>query len=177
MSGTRTGIISYEYSSIHSNVFSNVSSTHPKPIHMMMDAHYVHMRPGMPPTEDLAREAVRRIQAIDGFDRVRFIFLYGSVAAGQARDDSYIDLCLWYDGDATEAERFRFACIKELSDSRYDIQIFSHLPLYIRIEVIRGRLLYAKDLRFVYDTAYHTIKEFDSFKHRFYDYIGKEAMV
>jgi len=76
-----------------------------------------------------------------------------------------------------KAERFRFACINDLSDFRYDIQIFSHLPLYIRIEVIRGRLLYAKDLLFVYDTAYHTIKEFDSFKHRFYDYIGKEGMV
>ncbi len=142
-----------------------------------MDAHYVHMKAGMPPTEDLAHEAVERIQAIDGFDRVRFIFLYGSVAAGQARNDSDIDLCLWYDGDTTEAERFSFACIKELSDSRFDIQIFSHLPLYIRIEVIRGRLLYAKDMRFVYDVAYRTIRDFDDFKHRFYDYIGKEAIV
>ncbi len=142
-----------------------------------MHAQYVRMRPGMPPTEDHAREAVKRIRAIDGFDRVRFIFLYGSVAAGQARIDSDIDLCLWYDGDTTEAERFRFACIKELSDSGFDLQIFSHLPLYIRIEVIRGRLLYAQDMRFVYEVAYRTIREFDDFKHRFYDYIGKEAMV
>lgn len=142
-----------------------------------MHAQYVRMRPGMPPTEDHAREAVKRIRAIDGFDRVRFIFLYGSVAAGQARIDSDIDLCLWYDGDTTEAERFRFACIKELSDSGFDLQIFSHLPLYIRIEVIRGRLLYAQDMRFVYDVAYRTNREFDDFKHRFYDYIGKEAMV
>ncbi|KUK67968.1 MAG: DNA polymerase beta subunit [Methanomicrobiales archaeon 53_19] len=142
-----------------------------------MNAHYVRMRPGMPPTEDHAREVLKRIRAIDGFDRVRFIFLYGSVATGQARIDSDIDLCLWYDGDTTEAERFRCACIKELSDSGFDLQIFSHLPLYIRIEVIRGRLLYAQDMRFVYDVAYRTIREFDDFKHRFYDYIGKEAMV
>lgn len=142
-----------------------------------MNAHCTYEIGHAPPTEDQAREAVKRIEAIDGFDRVRFIFLYGSVVAGQARDDSDIDLCLWYDGDTNQAERFRFACIKELSDSRFDIQIFSHLPLYIRIEVIKGRLLYAKDMRFVYDIAYHTIKEFDIFKHRFYDYIGKEAMV
>lgn len=144
---------------------------------MIMNAHYVHMRSCMPPTEDLADKALKRIKAIDGFDRVCFIFLYGSVAAGQARADSDIDLCLWYDGDTTEAERFRFACIKEVSDARIDIQIFSHLPLYIRIEVIRGRLLYAKDMRFAYEVAYRTIREFDRFKHRFYDYIGKEAMV
>jgi len=66
----------------------------------------------MPSTEDLAREAVRRIRAIDGFDPVRFIFLYGSVAAGQARDDSYIDLCLWYDGDATEGRTIPFCMYK-----------------------------------------------------------------
>ncbi|MCP1716195.1 putative nucleotidyltransferase [Methanocalculus alkaliphilus] len=62
----------------------------------------------MHPTEDLAIEAVERIKTINGFDHVRFIFLYGSVAAGQARIDSDIDLCLWYDGDKIEAERFRF---------------------------------------------------------------------
>ncbi len=131
----------------------------------------------MPPDRRPRRQSPEPIKGIDGFDRVCFIFLYGSVAAGQARVDSDIDLCLWYDGDTTEAERFRFACIKELSDSRVDIQIFLHLPLYIRIEVIRGRLIYAKDMRFVYDVAYRTIREFDGFKHRFYDYIGKEAMV
>ena len=83
----------------------------------------------------------------------------------------------YYDGDREEAARFRFAALSELADDRYDIQIFSFLPLYVRTEVLRGKVIYCPDERFLYDVAYQTIREFDDFKHRLYDYIGKEAMV
>lgn len=127
--------------------------------------------------EKFVRHALKRLKAIEGFTKVRFIILYGSVAAGRARDDSDIDLCIYYDGDREEVARFRLAALSELADDRYDIQIFSHLPLYVRMEVLRGRVLYSTDERFVYDVAYRTIRDFDDFKHRLYDYIGKEAMV
>ncbi|MDK2989941.1 MAG: uncharacterized protein PWR16_1470 [Methanoculleus sp.] len=83
---------------------------------------------------------------------------------------------IYHDGDREEAARFRFAALSELADDRYDIQIFSHLPLYVRTEVLRGKVIYCPDERFLYDVAYQTIREFDDFKHRLYDYIGKEAM-
>jgi len=133
--------------------------------------------PGVRAMEKFVRHALKRLKAIEGFTKVRFIILYGSVAAGRARDDSDIDLCIYYDGDREEAARFRLAALSELADDRYDIQIFSHLPLYVRMEVLRGRVLYSTDERFVYDVAYRTIRDFDDFKHRLYDYIGKEAMV
>ncbi len=60
---------------------------------------------------------------------------------------------------------------------RYDVQIYGNLPLYVRTEVLRGRVLYCPDERFLYDVAYRTIREFDAFKHRLYDYIGKQAIV
>ena len=123
------------------------------------------------------RHALERLKTVEGFEKVRFIILYGSVAEGRAREGSDIDLCVYYDGDREEAARFRFAALSELADDRYDIQIFSHLPLYVRMEVLRGRVLYSTDERFVYDVAYRTIRDFDDFKHRLYDYIGKEAMV
>ncbi|WOX55250.1 MULTISPECIES: type VII toxin-antitoxin system MntA family adenylyltransferase antitoxin [unclassified Methanoculleus] len=122
------------------------------------------------------RHALERLKAIEGFERVRFIILYGSVAEGRAREGSDIDLCIYYDGDREEAARFRFAALSELFDDRYDIQIFSFLPLYVRTEVLRGKVIYCPDERFLYDVAYQTIREFDDFKHRLYDYIGKEAM-
>ena len=100
----------------------------------------------------------------------------GSVAEGRAREGSDIDLCIYYDGDREEAARFRFAALSELFDDRYDIQIFSFLPLYVRTEVLRGKVIYCPDERFLYDVAYQTIREFNDFKHRLYDYIGKEAM-
>ena len=45
------------------------------------------------------------------------------------------------------------------------------------MEVLHGRVLYCPDERFVYDTALETIREFDAFKHRLYDYIGTRAIV
>jgi len=122
------------------------------------------------------RHALERMSTIEGFEKVRFIILYGSVAEGREKAGSDIDLAVYYDGGREEASRFRFAVLSELADDRYDIQIFSHLPLYIRTEVLRGKVLYCPDKRFLYDVAYRTIREFDDFKHRLYDYIGKEMM-
>ncbi|WP_366515139.1 nucleotidyltransferase domain-containing protein [Methanoculleus sp.] len=123
------------------------------------------------------QHAFERMKTIEGFEKVRFVILYGSVAEERARMRSDIDLCIYYDGDREEAARFRFAVLSELADDRYDIQIFSFLPLYVRTEVLRGKVIYCPDERFLYDVAYQTIREFDDFKHRLYDYIGKEAMV
>ena len=122
------------------------------------------------------RHALDRMRTLEGFEKVRFVILYGSAAEGRARAGSDIDLCIYYDGDREEAARFRFAALSLLCDDRYDIQIFSHLPLYVRTEVLRGKVLYCPDERFLYDVAYQTIREFDDFKHRLYDYIGKEMM-
>lgn len=83
---------------------------------------------------------------------------------------------IYYDGDREEGARFRFAALSEL-DERYDVQIYGNLPLYVRTEVLRGRVLHCPDERFLYDVAYRTIREFDAFKHRLYDYIGKQAIV
>jgi hypothetical protein len=92
------------------------------------------------------------------------------------RPDSDIDLCVYYDGEREEAARFRFKVLSELADDRYDVQLFNELPLYVRVEVLKGELLYCADTRFVYDVAGKTIKDFESFKHRFYDYIGEQAI-
>ena len=127
-------------------------------------------------TDQDVLHALDRMRTLEGFDKVRFIILYGSVAEGRARAGSDIDLAVYYDGGREEAARFRFAALSELADDRYDIQIFSLLPLYIRTEVLRGRVVYCPDERFIYDVAYRTIREFDDFKHRLYDYIGKEAI-
>lgn len=131
---------------------------------------------GMRTAERDVRHALERLKTVEGFDKVRFIILYGSVAEGRARAASDVDLAVYYDGNHEEAARFRFAALSELADDRYDIQIFSHLPLYVRTEALRGKVVYCTDERFLYDVAYRTIREFDDFKPRLYDYIGKEVM-
>lgn len=119
---------------------------------------------------------IERLRRVEGFEKVRFVILYGSVSRGDAREGSDIDLCVFFDGDREEASLFRFRALSELFSDKYDLQIFQQLPLYVRVECLRGRILYCPDERILYDVAVETIREFDAFKHRFYDYIGERAM-
>ena len=123
-------------------------------------------------TEESIHHALNTIRTLDGFEHVRFIILYGSVAEGRATETSDIDLCIYYDGTREEGGEFRFLALSELCDDLYDIQIFGNLPLYVQKEVLRGRVLYCPDERFLYDTALQTIRDYDDFKHRLDDYLG-----
>jgi hypothetical protein len=115
---------------------------------------------------------IREISGIPGFENVRFIILYGSVSTGSELPDSDVDLCLYYDGDSTIASRFRHAILSLPAAERFDIQLFSQLPLYIRKEVLKGQVVFAPDIRFVYETVNRTIHEYNDFRHRLDDYTG-----
>lgn len=118
-------------------------------------------------------KALDRIKATRGFDKVKFIILYGSAAHEKTYND--IDLCIYYNGDMEEALDFRFRLLSKLPGI-FDVQIFQLLPLYVRVEVLKGRVIYCEDETFLHDIAWQTIKEFDAFKHRFYDYIGEKPI-
>ncbi|MHC1595220.1 MAG: nucleotidyltransferase domain-containing protein [Methanotrichaceae archaeon] len=122
------------------------------------------------------KRAIEKIKGMKRFENVKFIILYGSASSGQMRKDSDIDLCIYYNGSAEESSRFRFKVLSELFDDTYDIQIFQLLPLYLRREVLMGEVLYCEDKQFLYETAIDTIKDFEAFKYRFYDYIGEKAI-
>jgi hypothetical protein len=55
-------------------------------------------------------------------------------------------------------------------------RIFQQLPLPLRMQVLKGKVLYSDDMPFMYDKAYETIKKFEYFKRRYYDYLGIEAI-
>lgn len=117
------------------------------------------------------------VDKIKDFDEVQFIILYGSVSEERDADNSDVDLCIGYDGNEEEAARFRYDILSELFADHYDVQIFQLLPIYVKKEVLKGEVLYCKDKRELYDIAYQSVSEFDDFKRRYYDYIGKEALV
>jgi len=119
-------------------------------------------------------KAVEKIKALGG-ERIRFIILYGSGCKNCQREGSDIDICVYYD-DESKASNFRLKVLSDLFEDIYDIKIFQQLPVYVRMEVLKGEILYCNDRRFLYDKAHETIKEFDAFKHRYYDYIGAEAI-
>ncbi len=57
----------------------------------------------------------------------------------------------------------------------FDVQIFQDLPLYIRKDVLNGKLLYMKD-KSIYEIARNTIEEFEDFRRGYYDAIGLEKI-
>ena len=116
---------------------------------------------------------LKDISHIQGFEKVQFIIFYGSAACGEANMDSDLDICIFFEGMKDEASRFRFEILSQIGDDRFDVQIFQQLPLYVRIQVLKGVVLFYRDLPFVYEVAVLTIKEFESFKHRLYDYTGQ----
>jgi len=121
--------------------------------------------------------ALRQIQLVPGFKKIRFIMLYGSAAEGRTTSDSDIDLCVYYDGSRNEASRFRHAILSRLPTIHYDVQVFQFLPLYVRVEILRGIPIFVRDERFLYETATRTLREFEEFKHRLYDYTGQASIV
>ncbi len=125
--------------------------------------------------DELMRTNVERLKSLDGFEKVRFIILYGSAARGATREESDIDLCIDYDAEDYECSNFRLRVLSELP-SFFDVQIFAQLPLYVRKEIFKGRVIFCRDEDYLYEVAIETIKEFDDFKYRYYDYIGEKAL-
>lgn len=121
--------------------------------------------------KDEIEKFLKIAKGLKGFKKVKFIFLYGSLARGFARKDSDIDICIFYDGSKEEAERFRIKLLS-LLPSRFDVQIFQSLPLYIRKEILKGKSIYVRDTKFMYKVAFKTVQDFECFKKYFYDYIG-----
>ena len=79
-------------------------------------------------TEESIQHALETIRTLDGFEHVRFIILYGSVAEGQATETSDIDLCIYYHG--TREEGGAIPVVSSDPFTRADLskawRIFSH---------------------------------------------------
>ena len=99
--------------------------------------------------------AVRKIIALGG-PKVRFIILDGSACEGRMKEDSDIDISVYYD-DA-DASEFRLKVLSDLFDDVYDIKIFQQLPLPIRMQVLKGKVLYEDITIFIYDKAMRPLR-------------------
>lgn len=119
---------------------------------------------------------MKELKKIPNFNRVKFVILFGSYANGGQNKLSDIDFAVYYEGNKDERFQFRKKILSKLSD-KYDIQVFQDLPLFVQINVLKGKIVYAKDLSFVYDMAHDTIKKFDDFKYAYYDYLNRRQTV
>ena len=118
---------------------------------------------------------MRKLREMPDFHRVKFVILFGSQASGKANKMSDYDFAVYYDGSDKERFDFRKKILSIVPD-KFDVHVLQDLPLYVQNEVLKGKVIYAKDLRFAYDHAYEIIKRFEDFKKYYYDYIGLERM-
>jgi predicted nucleotidyltransferase len=111
-----------------------------------------------------------RLRKLPHFDKLRFVYLYGSSVTGKKMVRSDIDIALYYDiTDRRELYDLQFLISGSFPDN-YDIHMFQLLPLYVKIEIFKGELLYTDNKGFVHDIAWETIKEYNDFEPR-YKYI------
>ena len=118
------------------------------------------------------KDFVQIARDLDKSKRIKFMMLYGSSANGKKSKLSDIDICVYYDDNKKNSFKFRKKLLG-MVNNKFDVQIFQNLPLYVKKEILGGRVIYLKNRRFLYDIAYKTIKEFDNFKKYYYDYISK----
>jgi len=110
-------------------------------------------------------DVIRKIKEIGG-DRVKFIILYGSAAKDKFTNLSDIDIAVFYNDDTEERFKFRMKVLGRIN-SRYDVQTYQDLPLYIQKEIIStGEVLYFKEYKEIFNTFMKTIREFEDFKPR-----------
>ncbi len=123
--------------------------------------------------DNMISDAVKQI-LFYGNNKVVFIMNYGSYVNNAFHNGSDIDLCIYYDDNQIERQKFRLNILSRLNDI-FDIQIFQDLPLYIRKDVLRGKLLYKKG-KSIYEIARSTIEEYNDFKRGYFDAIGMEKI-
>lgn len=123
-------------------------------------------------------EVVKKILALDNKHKIEFIILFGSQITEKATPLSDIDLAIFYKGDKKSRFNFRILISGKLN-KKYDIQIFQDLPLYVRKEVLKGKILYYRDYQFIFDRFIETIKDYNQFKkylERYYDHLEDEII-
>lgn len=116
------------------------------------------------------------IRSIDGFNSVDFIILYGSFSNGTSRECSDIDICVHHTGNEDDRSDFRFRVLSALMDDDIDVHIYQDLPLFIRKDIFKGKILFCRDEIKINDLAYREMREFEDFAPRYHDYIGMEAL-
>ena len=111
-------------------------------------------------------------------NEVLAVILFGSLARGEQKPNSDIDICLVlmpqkkpYEPIFLSHKRMEY-----LGQFDLDLHIFQQLPIYIRQRVIKeGKVLLVKDEDMLYEVAFRMIQEFEDFKHIYNDYLAEVA--
>ena len=120
----------------------------------------------------LVKDFLEKVEKTQYFSKIEFVILYGSSLGLYHLDDSDVDICFYIDEDKENLTRIRLELLTEFRD-KFDIQMFQLLPLYIQIEVLKGKVLYVKEEDILYEIANTTIEEYEEFYPFYLAYINR----
>jgi predicted nucleotidyltransferase len=122
--------------------------------------------------ENLIEKFLKEIRTTKFFSKIEFITLFGSYLSEYHFDDSDVDICIYIQDSKKNLTKTRLELLKMFND-KLDIQIYQLLPIYVQIEVLKGKFLYIKNEEKVYEIAYETIDEYEDFLPLYLDYINR----
>ncbi len=120
----------------------------------------------------LVKDFLEQLRDTEYFSKIEFIILYGSSLDLYHLNDSDIDICLYIDDEKKNLSIIRLELLKKFNEN-FDIQMFQLLPLYVQIEVLKGKILYVKEEDRIYEIANETIDEYEEFYPFYLDYINR----
>ncbi len=107
--------------------------------------------PDMPQITPLIRELYQKEEVIA-------LVLFGSVARGQMRSISDIDLCIVTPRDSPQSNRWD---LLSYGSENIDVNLFYDLPITIRFRVIReGRVMFCKNTLLFHRIKAETVREY-----------------
>ncbi|MGH4013680.1 MAG: type VII toxin-antitoxin system MntA family adenylyltransferase antitoxin [Pseudonocardiaceae bacterium] len=89
------------------------------------------------------------VSVLESDPRVRFAYLYGSRARGDARPDSDVDLAvsLRPQGSLLDDARLHDQLAAALGRDDVDLLVLDDAPLWLQFRVVAGRVLFSRDER------------------------------
>jgi hypothetical protein len=112
--------------------------------------------------EKIRKDVLSRARKLPHFDKLVFVYLFGSRASGKNLKTSDTDICFYYDLERKELNEMALKI--DSAFKGYDVSLFQLLPLQIRKSVLGGKLIYLSDKDKAYDIAFKTIEEYRFYK-------------
>lgn len=99
------------------------------------------------------------------------VLLFGSHARNEEYKD--IDICVFLDKKYSNLHMSRKRLeYSSLFSNKYDVHVFQQLPVYIRKRILKdGKIIVCKNEDLLYEIAFATIKEFNTYSKIYYNYL------
>jgi len=116
---------------------------------------------------------MHQLRELHVLSQTEFVVLYGSVRQKKNTPLSDIDVCISLKSSPSERLKTRMKLLGKLP-SKYDLQIFEDLPLYLKKSILSGDFLYCRDKKKTFQRAMDVIRNYDDFAPIYSYYITRD---